>query len=163
MVSFNQTSVTIGRSRSCDHRLEDNKQVVSGKHACVSFDGHKLCVTDLGSRNFTYLDGQQLEPNTAYEMTPGATISIAEFEIQAVSAADLEPERDLLAWAVTEVPVTLGWRIVQSPGGDEPADLETVAQADVHLLLLGSDIRAPIGQEWIAARRAGQIFCWHLV
>jgi hypothetical protein len=26
----------------------------------------------------------------------------------------------------------------------------------VHLLLLGSDIRAPIGQEWIAARRAGR-------
>jgi hypothetical protein len=72
------------------------------------------------------------------------------------AAADLEPERDLLARAVTEVPVTLGWRIVQSPGGDEPADLEAVAQADVHLLLLGGDIRAPIGQEWIAARRAGR-------
>lgn len=72
------------------------------------------------------------------------------------AAADLEPERDLLARAVTEVPVTLGWRIVQSPGGDEPTDLEAVAQADVHLLLLGSDIRAPIGQEWIAARRAGR-------
>jgi hypothetical protein len=72
------------------------------------------------------------------------------------AAADLEPERDLLARAVTEVPVTLGWRIVQSPGGDVPADLEAVAQADVHLLLLGSDIRAPIGQEWIAARRAGR-------
>ena len=72
------------------------------------------------------------------------------------AAADLEPERDLLARAVTEVPVTLGWRIVQSPGGDEPADLEAVAKADLHLLLLGSDIRAPIGQEWIAARRAGR-------
>ena len=73
------------------------------------------------------------------------------------AAADLEPERDLLARAVTEVPVTLGWRIVQSPGGDEPADLEAVAQADVHLLLLGGDIRAPIGQEWIAARRRGRM------
>jgi hypothetical protein len=72
------------------------------------------------------------------------------------AAADLEPERDLLGRAVTEVPVTLGWRIVQSPGGNEPADLEAVAEADLHLLLLGGDIRAPIGQEWIAARRAGR-------
>jgi len=30
-----------------------------------------------------------------------------------------------------------------------------VARADVHLLILGSDIRAPVGAEWQAARRAG--------
>ena len=69
---------------------------------------------------------------------------------------DLQPEREILGRAVTEVPVPLGWRVVQSPSGDAPADLEAAAQADVHLLLLGSDIRAPIGREWIAARRAGR-------
>jgi hypothetical protein len=74
-----------------------------------------------------------------------------------VSAApDLEREREILGRAVTEVPVPLGWRVVQSPAGDEPADLEAAARADVHLLLLGSDIRAPIGREWLTARRAGR-------
>jgi hypothetical protein len=72
------------------------------------------------------------------------------------AAADLQEEREILGRAVTEVPVTLGWRVVQSPPGDEAADLDAAAHADVHMLLLGSDIRAPIGREWIAARRAGR-------
>ena len=72
------------------------------------------------------------------------------------AASDLAREREILGRAVTELPVTLGWRVVQSPLDDKPVDLEAVAQADVHLLLLGSDIRAPIGQEWMAARRSGR-------
>ncbi|HBY97184.1 MAG: hypothetical protein M5U01_42320 [Ardenticatenaceae bacterium] len=71
------------------------------------------------------------------------------------TAADLAPEREVLGRAVTELPVTLGWRVVQTPRADESLDLAAAAQADVHLLLLGSDIRAPVGLEWIAARRAG--------
>ena len=71
------------------------------------------------------------------------------------AAPDLQPEREIVGRAVSAVPVTLGWRVVQSPSGDAPADLEAAARADVHLLLLGRDIQAPIGREWIAARRAG--------
>ena len=36
---------------------------------------------------------------------------------------DLQREREILGRAVTEVPVPLGWRVVQSPSGDAPADL----------------------------------------
>jgi hypothetical protein len=72
------------------------------------------------------------------------------------AASDLERERELLNKAVTEIPVDLGWRIVQSPRGSQPLDLTAIRQADVHLLLLGGDIRAPIGQEWHTARRAGR-------
>jgi hypothetical protein len=72
------------------------------------------------------------------------------------AASDLEQEREILSKAVTEIPVDLGWRIVQSPRGSQPLDLEAIWEADVHLLLLGSDIRAPIGQEWNMARRAGR-------
>jgi hypothetical protein len=71
------------------------------------------------------------------------------------AAPDLQAERDILGRAVTEIPVTLAWRIVQTPLRGEPPDLQAVAQADLHLLLLGGDIRAPIGLEWQAARRAG--------
>jgi hypothetical protein len=62
-----------------------------------------------------------------------------------------------LGRAVTEVPVSLGWRIVQSPVADRLIDAEAVIQAGFHLLLLGGDIRAPIGQEWVIARRAGRL------
>jgi hypothetical protein len=73
------------------------------------------------------------------------------------AALDLEDERDLLSRAVTEIPVGLGWRIVQTPRRQEPPDLEAVAGADIHLLLLGSDIRAPVGLEWLVARRNNRL------
>lgn len=72
------------------------------------------------------------------------------------AASDLEPERDALSRAVTEIPVSLGWRILHSPIRGEPVDREAVEKADYHILLLGSDIRAPIGFEWRTARRAGR-------
>jgi len=73
------------------------------------------------------------------------------------AAPDLQTERDVLGRAVTEIPVTLAWRILQSPLRGEPPDLEAVAQADLHLLVLGGDIRAPIGLEWQVARGAGRL------
>lgn len=73
------------------------------------------------------------------------------------AATDLEPEREALGKAVTEVPVTLAWRVVQTPRAGEPLDLAAAAQADIHILLLGSDIRAPVGLEWMAARQASRL------
>jgi hypothetical protein len=78
------------------------------------------------------------------------------FTLYISAATDLERERDLLGRLVTEIPVTLGWRIHQSPSHGEPPDLDAVVHADAHLLLLGSDIRAPIGLEWSVSRRAGR-------
>jgi hypothetical protein len=46
--------------------------------------------------------------------------------------------------------------VAQSPRKSDPLDLDAVAEADVHLLLLGGDIRAPIGLEWLTAQRAGR-------
>ncbi|HEY5572806.1 MAG TPA: hypothetical protein VIK64_07310 [Anaerolineales bacterium] len=70
------------------------------------------------------------------------------------AASDLEIERDLVGRAITEIPVTLGWRIKQTPHGEKVPDLEAVAKADVHLMLLGSDIRAPTGMELLIAQRS---------
>lgn len=69
---------------------------------------------------------------------------------------DLRPERETLGRAVTEIPVDVGWEITHTPRNDRPVDPQTVAAADVHLLLVGIDIRAPVGREWFAARRAGR-------
>jgi hypothetical protein len=71
------------------------------------------------------------------------------------AAGDLTTERDVLGRAVVDIPTTLGWQIVQSPIRGEAVDLETVTQADLHVVLLGGDIRALIGMEWLTARRSG--------
>lgn len=72
------------------------------------------------------------------------------------AAADLDRERDVLGRSVSEMPVQLGWLIRQSPRKNEMLDLDAVSKADVHLLLIGGDIRAPIGLEWYRARQAGR-------
>jgi hypothetical protein len=84
------------------------------------------------------------------EMIPGSrpvTIYIS-------AAADLMAEREALGRMIAGLPVTLAWRIVQTPLGAEPLDLEAVRQADIYLLLLGGDIRAPVGLEWHTAAYA---------
>jgi hypothetical protein len=71
------------------------------------------------------------------------------------AAPDLRFERDFLARAIAEIPTSLGWTINQTPGPDREPDLDAVARADVHMLIIGSDIQAPVGLEWAASRRAG--------
>jgi len=72
------------------------------------------------------------------------------------AASDLGMEREILGRLVTEIPVDLAWRVVQSPTGNGPLDLEALLEADVHVVLLGTDIRAPVGLEWQMARQAGR-------
>ena len=72
------------------------------------------------------------------------------------AAPHLHLEREVLSRAITEVPTTLAWRIVQTPAAGEPADLEAAAQADLHILVMSDDIQAPVGAEWYAAWRAGR-------
>lgn len=72
------------------------------------------------------------------------------------AASDLMAERETLARMIAELPVTLAWRIFQSPLGNELLDLNAIRNADLHLLIMGGDIRAPVGQEWHTAYRAGR-------
>jgi hypothetical protein len=72
------------------------------------------------------------------------------------ASPDLRLERATLSRAVTEIPTSLGWSIKQTPAADGQPDLDAVARANVHLLIIGSDIQAPVGLEWLTAKRAGK-------
>jgi hypothetical protein len=72
------------------------------------------------------------------------------------AASDLMAEREALGRMIAALPVTLAWHIVQTPTAAEPLDLEAVHQADLHLLALGGDIRAPVGLEWHTAYHVGR-------
>ena len=72
------------------------------------------------------------------------------------AAPDLDTEREVLGRAVAEVPVDLAWRVVQSPAGNGPVDVDALTDAGLHVLVMGGDIRAPIGLEWQIARQAGR-------
>lgn len=81
---------------------------------------------------------------------------VDEIKVYISAASELDRERELLGRLIAEIPVTLGWRIVQTPTRGEPVDVEAITTADIHLLIIGSDIRAPIGFEWLTARRSGR-------
>ena len=70
------------------------------------------------------------------------------------AASDLMAEREALARMIAGLPVTLPWRIIQTSTGAEPLDLASLQAADLYFLVMGSDIRAPVGLEWLTARRA---------
>ena len=72
------------------------------------------------------------------------------------AGTDLAGEREVLGRAVAEIPLDLGWRIFQTPRSGSRVDREAVELADLHLYLLGGDIRAPVGYEWAIAREAGR-------
>ena len=69
------------------------------------------------------------------------------------AASDLMAERETLARLIAELPVTLAWRIVQSPIEAEPIDTEALINADLYFVIMGADIRAPVGLELHTARR----------
>ena len=60
---------------------------------------------------------------------------------------DQEPAREMIGRALAEIPVNVGWVIKRTP------DVDSVAESHLLLLLLGSDIWAPVGLEtWWAQR-----------
>lgn len=69
------------------------------------------------------------------------------------AADDVAAERDALARMIAELPLTLAFRVVQSPT-EGPIDEQALAEGDLFVLVLGHDIRAPVGLEWRLARRA---------
>lgn len=70
---------------------------------------------------------------------------------------DLGAEREVIGRAVAGLPVDVGWEVGYTPGPyDPPGDSRTAAQADVYVLALGEDIRAPMGVAWSLVQRAGR-------
>ncbi|HID65193.1 MAG TPA: DUF4062 domain-containing protein, partial [Anaerolineae bacterium] len=71
---------------------------------------------------------------------------------------DLEAEREIIGQAVARLPVSLGCSIKRTPKRGDPLApaLDAIRNCDVYVLLLGTDIRAPVGLELITARRTGK-------
>ena len=55
---------------------------VSGTHAKIEKQGQSWSVTDLGSTNGTYLNGQLLQPNQTVTLADGVTLRFADIDLQ---------------------------------------------------------------------------------
>jgi hypothetical protein len=74
------------------------------------------------------------------------------------AGSDLEAEREVIGKAIAGLPVSLGWVINYTPTRDEPLVQvqEAVAASHFYALVMGPDIRAPVGSELYIARQRGK-------
>jgi len=64
----------VGRSAINDVQIKDN--YVSREHLLLRKVGDKILVRDLGSKNGTFVNGNQIHPGTEFEVKEGASIVI---------------------------------------------------------------------------------------
>jgi len=82
-----KNDILIGRGDDCDLILE-HKEISRG-HARLSWVEDETLLTDLGSSNGTYVDGQPLTPNMPVILSPGQLIMIGGFTL-VLSAPGIE-------------------------------------------------------------------------
>lgn len=96
---FEEDHVTIGRGTPNHLTLPDKKRIVSSEHAEIRRRGGGYQLVDLGSKNFTYLNGDRLIPQEPQAIQSGDTFRIGDFEIgfEILSAPQSAAERTVFA------------------------------------------------------------------
>ncbi len=94
---------TIGRQTGSDLALPHSQ--VSRSHARIEAISQECTITDLGSSNGTYVNGEKLAPNAPVTLKDGDTVKIGPFEMhfsQAEAAPEPRPSDDTLAGKAAE-------------------------------------------------------------
>lgn len=80
-----------------------------------------------------------------------------ELSIYISASPEMDTECELIGQRLAAMPKAVKWTIKRTPGRHELAnpDLVTLRKSQFYLILLGTDITAPVGVEWLAARNAG--------
>lgn len=79
---FDKDSISIGRDIKNDLQLKGITSVVSRRHARLIRSGDTYKIIDLESRNFSFLNDEQLKGNVEYELKNGDSIRICDYIIQ---------------------------------------------------------------------------------
>lgn len=74
LVNLTGDGLAIGRAESNDLALPDES--VSEEHAFIDWDGRQVTITDLGSKNGTFVAGVRLPPHDRYPWQGGAPVRI---------------------------------------------------------------------------------------
>jgi pSer/pThr/pTyr-binding forkhead associated (FHA) protein len=79
----------VGRLPACDQRIDH--ELVSRRHCVFLTRGDRILVQDLGSRNGTYVNGQQLQ--SAHDLHDGDKLCLAcvTYRVQIMEAVEADP------------------------------------------------------------------------
>jgi hypothetical protein len=112
---FKGESVSIGRDEKSDMLMKDRS--VSRRHLKIEKKGDKYFITDLGSKNGTYVDGIRIEPKKACEVSEGIPVAVGKTFIAigksypndmlaVLDSVDLFKELDEEGGAIKDRPLT---------------------------------------------------------
>jgi pSer/pThr/pTyr-binding forkhead associated (FHA) protein len=76
----NLNTVTIGRSRNCDLAIDD--EALSRKHSQIDLEDGDFYITDLGSANGVYVDGEKISPLAKTKISSFQIITMGPMEFQ---------------------------------------------------------------------------------
>jgi serine/threonine protein kinase len=74
-----------------DNDLPLDSQAVSERHVQIDWNGNRITVTDLGSKNGSLLAGTRLQPNEPRTWDPGANLQIGPFWLRLTPATAVAP------------------------------------------------------------------------
>ena len=83
--------IVIGRASTCDLPLDDPDIVVSKRHAELAVEGDTLRLTDLGSKNHSFVNGTRVGPG-GVAVQAGDAIQLGPFEITVGVEPDAAPD-----------------------------------------------------------------------
>lgn len=91
--------ITIGRDEGNLLVLPDQKRIISKEHAEIRTENGRAEIVDLGSKNFTYLNGTRLPSNQPSVLTDGDIVRLGDYEIEvqlqeAKVPVEKEPQSD---------------------------------------------------------------------
>lgn len=75
-----RNNASLGRSSSCDVKLEDSS--VSGHHAHFCAVGSRAAIQDDGSTNGSFVNGERLQPGSPKTLHPGDVIKLGTYELR---------------------------------------------------------------------------------
>jgi hypothetical protein len=80
-----------------------------------------------------------------------------ELALYVSASREMDPECELVGQLLASMPRSVRWVIKRTPGSHEQGnpDLAALRASRFYLILLGMDITAPIGVEWLTAQGAG--------
>jgi len=82
LLSLTGDGLAIGRAESNDLPLPDES--VSEEHAFIDWDGQQVTITDLGSKNGTFVAGIRLPPQERYSWQGGAPVRIGVYWLRLI-------------------------------------------------------------------------------
>lgn len=83
-LEFTEYPVKLGRESDNEIILEDQRKIISRSHAKILENEEIINIVDLGSSNFTYLNGERIFPNNENSIKSGDIIKIGDYEMDVV-------------------------------------------------------------------------------